>query len=153
MSVSARDVIKLIDDWRPRKCETEKDFERSLHKHLEKNLEKSDVIKQYAAGRVKGDIVVDGKILIEIKDSLKSTGQLQRLLGQLEIYATQWKGNVIVVICGGSQRDLLKLLNNKVESLKPQPALLDLFPEQNIFLVVRGAGAPREEKERFSLFG
>ena len=53
MSVSARDVIKLIDDWRPRKCETEKNFERSLHKHLEKNLEKSDVIKQYAAGRVK----------------------------------------------------------------------------------------------------
>ena len=142
MSVSARDVIKLIDDWRPRKCETEKDYERSLHKHLEKNLEKSDVIMQYAAGRVKGDIVVDGKILIEIKDSLKSTGQLQRLLGQLEIYATQWKGTVIVVICGDSQRDLVKVVNQKVEALKPE----GFFEEQKIFLVVRGAGAPREKE-------
>jgi hypothetical protein len=142
VSVSVRDVIKLIDDWRPRKCETEKDFERSLHKHLEKNLEKSDVIMQYAAGRVKGDIVVDGKILIEIKDRLKSTGQLQRLLGQLEIYATQWKGNVIVVICGDSQRDLVKVVNQKVEGLKPE----GFFEEQKIFLVVRGAGAPREEE-------
>jgi len=42
---------------------------------------------QYASGRVKGDIAVDGNILIEIKDGLKSTGQLQRLLGQLELYA------------------------------------------------------------------
>ena len=142
MSVSARDVIKLIDDWRPRKCGTEKDFERSLHKHLEKNLEKSDVIMQYAAGRVKGDIVVDGKILIEIKDSLKSTGQLQRLLGQLEIYATQWKGTVIVVICGDSQRDLVKVVNQKVEALKPE----GFFEDQKIFLVVRGAGAPREKE-------
>jgi len=142
VSVSARDVIKLIDDWRPRKCETEKDYERSLHKHLEKNLEKSDVIMQYAAGRVKGDIVVDGKILIEIKDSLKSTGQLQRLLGQLEIYATQWKGTVIVVICGDSQRDLVKVVNQKVEALKPE----GFFEEQKIFLVVRGAGAPREKE-------
>jgi len=142
VSVSVRDVIKLIDDWRPRKCETEKDYERSLHKHLEKNLEKSDVIMQYAAGRVKGDIVVDGKILIEIKDSLKSTGQLQRLLGQLEIYATQWKGTVIVVICGDSQRDLVKVVNQKVEALKPE----GFFEDQKIFLVVRGAGAPREKE-------
>ncbi len=148
MSVSARDVIKLIDSWRPRSCKTEKDLERSLHKHLQKNLESLDVIMQYAAGRVKADIVVDDKILIEIKDSLKSTGQLQRLLGQLDIYAAQWKGKVIVVICGDSQRDLVKVLEKKVEALKPD----SYYSEQSIFLVVRGAGAPREEKSRFSLF-
>ncbi len=92
MSVSVGDVIHLIGDWHPRNCETEKDFERSLQKHLEKNLNHVNVIKQYAAGRVKGDIVVDEKILIEIKDSLKSTAQLQRLLGQIDIYVAQWKG-------------------------------------------------------------
>ncbi len=140
MSVSARDVLKLIDSWHPRKCETEKDFERSLHKHLEKNLQNSNVIKQYAAGRVKGDIVVEDKILIEIKDCLQSTGQLQRLLGQLDIYNTQWKGQVIVVICGGSQRDLVKHLSEKVESLKP--GFLD-FEDQKTYLVVRGASAQK----------
>lgn len=149
MSVSAGDVIRLIKVWHPRKCKTEKDLERSLHRHLEKNLESADVIKQYAAGRVKGDIVVDGKILIEIKDSLKSTGQLQRLLGQLDIYAAQWKGKVIVVICGDSERDLVRVLNKKVDALKPD----SFFSEQSIFLVVRGAGAPREEKSGFTFFG
>ena len=152
MSVSAREVIQLIDEWHPRKCETEKDFERSLHKHLEKNLEKCEVASQYAAGRVKGDIVIDGEILIEVKDSLKSTGQLRRLLGQLDIHAAQWKGKVIVVICGRSQRDLLKRLNNKIESLKPRPSLVDFFPEQKIFLVARGSPPPPSRGPRFALF-
>jgi len=138
MSASVNEVRKLIYAWKPRGCETEKDFERSLQKHLEKNLEKSDIVSQYAAGRVKGDIVVDGEILIEIKDDLKSTAQLQRLLGQLEIYNAQWKGKVIVVICGDTQRDLVSTLTKKIEDLKSQTAFL-IFTDQKIFLIVRGS--------------
>ena len=138
MSVSVREVIRLIDDWHPRSCETEKDFERSLHKHLEKNLPDVNVVKQYAAGRVKGDIVVDEKILIEIKDSLKSTGQLQRLLGQLDIYNAQWKGKVIVLICGESERDLMKVLKKKIEVITERT-----FLDQDFFLVDRCA--PKEK--------
>jgi polyhydroxyalkanoate synthesis regulator phasin len=141
---SVHDVLRLIEDWRPRLCKTEKDFERSLHKHLEKKLEDVNVIMQYAAGRVKGDIVVDEKILIELKDSLKSTGQLQRLIGQLDIYTSQWKGKVIVIICGDSQRDLMKTLNGKIEALKEQVGFLE---EQKIFMVDRAA--PREKKGFF----
>jgi len=146
VSASVRDVIKLIDDWHPRSCKTEKDFERSLHRHLEKNLKDVNVIKQYAAGRVKGDIVVDEKILIEIKDRLKSTAQLQRLLGQIDIYASQWKGKVIVIICGESERDLMKTLKSKIENLKAQTLL---FVDQSIFLVDRCAP---EEKSWLSTF-
>ena len=144
MSVSARDVINLIDAWHPRGCETEKDLERSLHKHLEKNFPDFDVQKQYASGRVKGDICVNHAVLIELKDSLESTGQLQRLLGQLDLYDSQWKKEVVVVVCGDSQRDLVKRLMAKVESLKPK----GFFDEQKIFLVVRGSGAPRKPKEK-----
>lgn len=138
MSVSVREVINLIDEWHPRSCKTEKDFERSLHKHLEKNLPDANVVKQYAAGRVKGDIVVDEKILIEIKDSLKSTGQLQRLLGQLDIYNAQWKGKVIVLICGESERDLMKVLTKKIEALSERN-----FLDYDFFLVDRCA--PKEK--------
>jgi hypothetical protein len=151
MSTSARDVMKLIDGWHPRSCKTEKDFELSLHRHLEKNLPHADVIKQYAAGRVKGDIVVDGNVLIEIKDSLETTGQLQRLLGQLDIYHTQWKGKVIVLVCGDVQRDLMKTLNLKVEALKQDEARRSfLVSEQRIFLLARDKKALPAEK---SLFG
>lgn len=141
MSVSAREVMKLIDVWRPRACKTEKDFERSLHRHLQKNLQHADIIPQYASGRVKGDICVDGEVLIELKDTLESTAQLQRLLGQLELYNVQWKGKVIVVVCGDSQRDFVKTLKTKVESLKPQ----SFFSERKVFLIVRGSSQPQEQ--------
>jgi len=143
MSASASDVLKLIDDWHPRSCKTEKDFERSLHKHLEKNLPSSEIIMQYASGRVKGDIGIDGQILVEIKDDLKSTGQLQRLMGQLDLYNGLWKGKVIVVICGDSQRDLVNALTKKVESFKSD-FLTELFEAKKIHLVVRGSGKPKE---------
>lgn len=141
MPASVQEVMRLIDGWHPRGCKTEKDFERSLQKYLEKSLPKSDVISQYASGRVKGDIAVDGAILIEIKDGLESTAQLQRLLGQLELYNSLWKGRVIVIICGDSQRDLVNALNKKIEELKEATRFL-LFTDQKIFLVARGsAGA------------
>ena|SRR5713101_963115 len=150
MALSARDVMKLIDDWHPRSCKTEKDFELSLHKHLEKSLPNADVIKQYAAGRVKGDIVIDGNVLIEIKDSLDSTGQLQRLIGQLDIYHTQWKGKVIVLICGDVQRDLMKSLNLKIEALKQDEVRRNFFGEQRIFLTARDKKVLPAEKSFFS---
>src|SRR5712692_592796 len=146
MSVSARDVMKLIDAWHPRGCKTEKDLERSLHKHLEKNLQDVDVQMQYASGRVKGDICVDHTVLIELKDSMKSTAQLQRLIGQLDLYASQWKEKVVVIICGDSQRDLVKRVTEKVESLKPK----GFWEERKIFLVLRGSAAPRKEKDFLS---
>jgi len=144
VSVSAREVLKLIDDWHPRGCKTEKDLERSLHKHLEKNLPSSEIIMQYASGRIKGDIGIDGHILIEIKDGLKSTGQLQRLLGQLELYAALWKGKVIVIINGDAQRDLVNSLTTKVKALKNQSASF-LSDESRYHLVIRGSGKPKEE--------
>lgn len=144
MSVTARDVLKLIDDWHPRGCKTEKDLERSLHKHLEKNLPSSEIIPQYASGRVKGDIGIDGEILIEIKDGLKSTGQLQRLLGQLDLYAALWKGKVIVLVSGDSQRDLVNGLTKKIKALKEQH---QVFLEEGKFhLALRGSAKPKEKE-------
>jgi hypothetical protein len=139
MAASTREIKKLIDSWHPRGCKVEKDFERSLHKHLENNLTSSEVIMQYASGRIKGDIVVDGKTLIEIKYCLKSTGQLQRLLGQLELYADGWRGKVIVLINGDSQRDLMNSLSKKIENLNQR----DFF-EEKYFLVLHGAAKPEE---------
>ena len=83
-------VCKLIEEWRPRKCTTEKDYERSLVRYLQAKLEGKDVVPQYASGRVRGDIVVDKQILIEIKAKLDSTGKLQKVLGQIEVYGRAW---------------------------------------------------------------
>jgi hypothetical protein len=106
------------------------------------------VISQYASGRVKGDIAVDAEVLIEIKDSIKSTAQLQRLLGQLEIYNSQWKGKVVVLICGDSQRDLVNTLRKKIEDLKASTTFF-IFTDQKIFLIVRGSAAEKKAAAGF----
>jgi nitrate reductase NapAB chaperone NapD len=137
MAATVREVTALIETWRPGGCKTEEAFERSLVKHLKKKLKKSDITQQYAAGQVKGDIVVDGKILVEIEGRVNSKGKLQHLLEQLDAYASKWEGKIIVVICGKSQRSLLKILRDKVDSLQPVPNLLKLFPEQKIVLLVK----------------
>jgi hypothetical protein len=133
MPASVRNVIGFVQSWRPRNCESEKEFERSLKKHLEKNLPKSDVISQFAQGRMKGDIVVDDRILIELKADLNSTAKMQRLLGQIDDYESKWKGEVIVVICGDVDRDLLKTLRKKIESYAPS-FFSTLLDDQKLFL-------------------
>lgn len=116
MAASLRDVLALVEKWRPRNCKTEKDYERSLFNHLQKNLEKSDVIKQYAVGRIRGDIVIDKKILIEIKKDLDSMSQYQRLKGQIDDYGRQWDGRVVIIFCGEVQRDLKKEIEKQASS-------------------------------------
>jgi len=147
VATSVRQVLRLIDDWYPRSCKTEKDFEKSLIRHLEKNLTKADIIKQYAAGRVKGDIVVDKEVLLELKQGLDSTSKVQRLLGQIEIYNAEWRGSVVIVICGKSQADLLKMVKKKVDDLAP--GLLDILALQKIYMRVKDKFAPPKKTASF----
>jgi len=102
-------VEGLIKEWKPKGCETEKDFEKSLYNYLEKRLEGKEITKQHGVGRSKVDIAVGKKVFIELKKDLKATGQLQRLIGQIEIYEKDLK-NIIVVLCGEVDKNLLRQL-------------------------------------------
>ncbi len=74
----------LIKKWRPRGCESERDYENSLYQFLWRELPDHDITRQSAKGRFRADIVLDGKIIIEIKNNLDSTANYQRLVGQIE---------------------------------------------------------------------
>ncbi len=100
-------VIDLIKKWEPGACNTEKDYEESLCKYLHENLKDIQVTKQYANGRFKADIVVGDNVIIEIKYNLKTTGQYQRLSGQLQSYKS-WKGNTILLLTGTTEPNLKK---------------------------------------------
>lgn len=108
---------KLVRAWTPKGCETEKDYERSLYNHLHDNLSDVQVTKQYARGRIRADLVVGEKVIIEIKNNLQSTGAYQRLVGQLTSYA-DWDGFVLVVLCGKTDKNLLKDLKRFVEQFR-----------------------------------
>lgn len=110
-------VTNLVKEWSPRKCCTEKIYERSLVRHLRSKLKGKDVVPQYCSGRSRGDIVVNGKILIEIKANLDSTGKLDTLIGQLDRYEREWKKYVyvIVVLCGKHDSNLVSQLEKSME--------------------------------------
>lgn len=105
-------IENFIKEWKPKDCKTEKDYEESLHDYLEKRLEGKNITRQYGVGRAKVDLAIDKKVFVELKKDLKNTVQLQRLIGQLELYAKDLD-NMIVVITGEVDRDLFKQLIDK----------------------------------------
>ena len=108
-------VCEVIESWRPRECKTEKDYENSLVKKLEKELVNQRIQQQYGSGRQRVDIMVHGKVPIEIKKDLKSTATLQRTIGQLNQYLKDWSA-IILVLCGDVSGDLFKDLKKYGES-------------------------------------
>ncbi len=126
-------VLNLIQEWRPRGCETEKDYEISLYNFLHRKLEGEtiEITKQYGQGRIKGDIVVGRKVLIELKADLDSTSKLQRLYGQLELYSQDWKSHVIVVLCGEHDRNLIAQLQRQIEKYTRKDLLFPVNPLQS----------------------
>ena len=125
-------VARLVKEWNPRKCRTEKDYERSLVRHLKAKLPKQDIVPQFGSGRARGDIVVGGKVLIEIKVNFNTTDKLNRLIGQLEGYETEWKKPVVVVLCG--QTDI-QLGNQLIKNMERREGMLAGYKYQ---IVVKG---------------
>jgi very-short-patch-repair endonuclease len=60
-------VEGLTKEWKPKGCETEKHFEKSLYNYLERRLEGKKITKQHGVGRSKADIAVEKKVFIELK--------------------------------------------------------------------------------------
>ena len=104
----------LIKKWKPRDCKTEKDYEKSLYSFLHKELGDIQVTKQFARGRVRADLAVGDKVIIELKNSLDTTAKYQRLMGQLREYQ-DWDGFIVVVLTGKTDPNLRKELDNYVE--------------------------------------
>ena len=110
---SVNQIENVIQAWRPIDCRSEKDFEKSLYDYFEKNLIGKDTTKQFGLGRSRVDLAVKREVFIEIKKNLQNTGQLQRLIGQLEIFSKDLS-NTIIIICGKIDKNLLKQLNEKI---------------------------------------
>jgi len=108
-------VEEVIKSWQPRGCATEKEFEQSLSKKLEKELKNQKIQTQYGPGRQRVDIVVHKKVPIEIKKDLTTTSALQRTLGQVDQYLQDWN-YLFLVLCGDVEPNLLKSLKKACES-------------------------------------
>ena len=107
-------VKDLIQKWRPRGCETHKQYRESLHQHLFQHLESIKIIPEYGGGRTRADLHLEKDIVIELKVNFTSTGALQRAIGQVEDYLEKdWR--VILVFCGRRDRNLVSQIRDKYE--------------------------------------
>ena len=102
-------ISSLIEEWRPRKCKTEKQYEKSLYTFLHRQLEEIQVTKQFAKGRIRADLVVGDKVIVELKNNFNTTAKYQKLIGQITEYK-EWDGQIIVVLTGDTDPNLHKEL-------------------------------------------
>jgi len=121
-------VVTLIEHWQPTGCKTEKDCEKSLIAFLRAELPGVTITPQYANGRMKADLLVGGKVFVEIKKDLKTTSACQRLVGQLSEYS-EWKGRILVLLVGETDPDLKMSLDKTISKLN-----VDLEPKFTLFV-------------------
>ena len=109
-------VVELLEKWRPRNCKNEKDFELSLQNFLDGQLEGVPIVRQYAIGRAKADLMIGKRVVVEMKHKFDSTGKYQRLVGQLTEYE-KWDGHIVVILTGESDRELVKDLKSFLDRM------------------------------------
>lgn len=119
-------VTALMAKWKPKGCRTEKDFEKSLYSFLHAELGDIQITKQFAQGRIRADLVIGGKVIVELKHNLDSTAKYQRLIGQLSEYKT-WDGYTVVLLTGKTDPNLKKELHR---FLKREDLTGDLFGDK-----------------------
>ena len=122
-------VASLIKKWRPKDCKTEKSYEKSLYNYLHNKMEDIQVTRQYAKGRIRADLVVEDKVIIELKNNLDSTSKYQRLIGQINEYK-EWDGSIILILIGKTDKNLRKELDKYIE----KEGLNDWFGVETIII-------------------
>lgn len=107
-------VTKKMESWNPKKCSTEKDYEKSLYQYLHDELGNLQITKQYAKGRIRADLMIGDKVIVELKHNLDTTAKYQRLIGQISEYK-EWDGRVIILLTGKTDLNLRKQIDTFIK--------------------------------------
>lgn len=107
-------VIEIIKNWEPEYDNGEKEIKLSLYEELKKELKGQRIIKEYGLERERVDIVVSDNVPIEIKLNLVDKNEIQRALGQLELYLRKWPV-IYLILCGDISEDFLFALKKQIE--------------------------------------
>lgn len=125
-------VREILASWKPAWCPSEKEYEDAAYKYLNESFPKDKFERQYWRGKTKADLYVEfkdaAKVVVEMKRDLKDRGEYHRLIGQVYEYLTEWKVEVLVVLCGDNDPALTKNVENFVvfmnEHVKPKVRFL-----------------------------
>jgi hypothetical protein len=121
----------LVEKWCPQNCTTEKNYETSLAELLRQELpEGIKITPQHSQGRFRADLVIDDRLIVEIKYNLDSTDKYHRLVGQIITYK-DWPGKVILILTGQADPDL----KNELYSRLKKEGLLDSVWDDKVIVI------------------
>ncbi len=107
-------VVGVISRWTPDACANEKAYERSLYAYLHEVFDDMQITKQFAQGRIRADLMVGNKVIIELKHNLNTMAKLHGLIGQLTQY-DDWHGRIVVLLTGETEPNLRKQLKQFIQ--------------------------------------
>lgn len=117
--VDADNVRDAVARWNPDAGASESVFELQLYNFLHTSFPAAVFQRQYAKGRTRADIYVEFRdgahVAVEVKCNLNQRGDYHRLLGQTYEYLTEWKAEVVVVLCGETETSVAKLVEQYIE--------------------------------------
>lgn len=122
----------LVRQWRPTGCESESDFQESLHQYLLGQFsEDVQVQKEYGTEKRRADIVVDQCFGIEMKVDVPESGTLDRVDDQVYAIKEQLDGGLLV-LCGSVSEEARRRLREKFRES-------DQTTNELVFDVIRAA--------------
>jgi len=107
-------VSTLIEEWTPIGCSSEKEYEKSLFSFLHQHLDDALIVSQYAIGKTHVDLMVNDRVMVEIKYKLNSMSEYQRLIGQLMDYKN-WRKDLVIVLVGDTNPSLKRRLSRTLD--------------------------------------
>lgn len=126
-----RDVVVTLVRWRTRPDNTESQYQNSFTSHAAKSGYKKDRLRQkeripWAGGggsRIAiPDLILGGRVLVELKAGLTSSGETDRAMGQMLRYLLAWKasGPAVLAICGRVSPEIRWLVLTYVNTWRSQ---------------------------------
>lgn len=106
-----RELLVQLPGWTPGRCKHEKVYQEKLVRFLRRKLPgirvdtevpmTPDNYRNRAVRFGRIDIVLDGRIAIELKRGLENNQNLYRCVGQIETYSSLWrdKGLLFLLVC------------------------------------------------------
>jgi hypothetical protein len=126
-----RDVVVTLVRWRTRPDNSESQYQNSFTSHAAKSGYKNDRLRQkeripWAGGggsRIAiPDLILGGRVLVELKAGLTSSGETDRAMGQMLRYLLAWKnsGPAVLAICGKVSPEIRWLVLTYVNTWRSQ---------------------------------
>jgi hypothetical protein len=112
-------------EWQIGDSLSEKECEDRLYRFLHDRLPNLQIVNQYGRGRSHVDLMVQDKVMIELKYKLTSTSEFQRLLGQVMDYK-DWGRQLLLVFVGEVEPSLLKEIRKRLNEQFSQTWRTDL---------------------------